>query len=113
MPEYRNFIGFVQFDVNEREYSGQPLKDFVIQPVGSGGGTIRVTLWPELSHADVKKGDSVHVAGKFETPTVKGKQYFNLSATDLTLNGVKIEKRTEEISNPVEDEDEDLDDLGF
>ena len=109
MAEYRNFIGYVQFDVNDREVGSQKVRDFVIQPVGTGGGSLRVTLWPEFAGAKVEKGDSVHVQGKFSMNTSNGKTYANLSCTDLTVNGVRQEKASEEIDNPVEEEDEDFD----
>lgn len=109
MAEYRNLIGIVQFDVNEREVGSQKVRDFVIQPAGSAGGSVRVTLWPEFAGAKVEKGDSVHVQGKLTQNTSGGKTYVNLSATDLIVNGARQAKASDEIDNPVTEEDEDFD----
>lgn len=97
--------------MNEREYSGQNLKDFVIQPIGQGDAipSVRITLWPELSHADVKKGDFVAAQGKFTVERKGDKVYYNLSASDFAHNGVTVAKSTDVVENPVEEEDEDFD----
>lgn len=112
MAEYKAFAGFIQFDPNERETpSEQKLRDVVIQPIGYGAKeipSVRVTIWPEFGAVNLSKGDFIAVQGKFTTANVKGKTYFNLSASQLVVIAAS-EKAEAEVENPVEEEDEDFD----
>lgn len=109
MPEYKAFAGFIQFDPNERETpSKQTLRDVVIQPIGYGSKeipSVRVTVWPEHAGVNLSKGDFIAVQGKFTTANVKGKTYFNLSASQLAVLAAG-EKAEAEVENPVEEEDD-------
>lgn len=109
MADYKPILGFVQFDVNEREANGQKLRDFVIQPGGAGEvPPIRVTLWPEYAHVNVSRGDLVVVEGQVKTNNVKGKVYYNLNPTKFRNLGQDT-KSTDEVENPVEEEDDEFD----
>lgn len=108
MATYKTLAGFIQFDPNERETtSGQKLRDVVIQPIGQGTEipSVRVTVWSEYDETELSKGDFIAVQGKFTTATVKGKTYFNLSASDLAVISSAV-KSTDEVENPVEEEDD-------
>lgn len=110
MSQYKPILGFVQFDVNEREVNGQTVRDFAIQPGGSGDvPQIRVTLWPEYADFKVAKDDLVVVEGLVKTNSKGGKTYYNLTPTKIKNLGPAFTKSTEEVENPVEEEDEDFD----
>ena len=112
MAEYKAFLGFIQFDPNERETPAkQQLRDVVIAPIGYGKDVpnVRVTIWPEFGDTILSKGDLIAVQGKYTTPNVKGKTYHNLSASQLAVVPQVAKSDVEEIENPVEEEDEDFD----
>lgn len=111
--QYKPILGFVQFDVNERDAGSQKVRDFVIQPGGSGDvPALRVTLWPEYGHVDVEKGDLVVVEGQVKTNVSNGKTYFNLSPTKLKVFKSET-KLTDGVENAVEEEDDAEFDPGF
>lgn len=107
MSEFDTYMGFVQFDVNAREVSGQKIRDFVIKPKGSDK-SLRITLWPEWAGATVAKDDFVVVEGKVKTNVSGGKTYYNLNPTRFVNLGHQA-KGTDEVANPVAEEDEDID----
>jgi hypothetical protein len=103
--------GYVQFDPNERDNNGQKLVDFTIKCTGKPLN-IRVTLWPELSHAEVRKGDFIGVEGTFQQSTWQDdegtKRTSNqINAYHLNVNGTRIE-RNESEREVVEKTGEDL-----
>lgn len=112
MAEYKAFAGFIQFDPNERETpGGQKLRDVVIQPIGYGAKeipSVRVTIWPEFDGVELAKGDFIATQGKFTTANVKGKTYFNLSASQVAVIAA-ADKADAEVENPVEEDDEEFD----
>lgn len=111
MAEYKAFLGFIQFDPNERETpSKQTLRDVVIQPIGYSKDvpSVRVTIWPEFGDVILSKGDLIAAQGKYTVATVKGKTYHNLSASQLAVVSAAA-KADVEVENPVEEEDEDFD----
>ncbi len=85
MAEYATAIGFVQFDVDERDVSGQTVRDVTIRTPGADGKLVRVTVWPEFSDTAIEKGDFVAVDGVFEARTVGDKTYLNMSAKSLLV----------------------------
>lgn len=108
MATYKPFLGFVQFDPNEREVNGQDIRDVVIKPIGYAGDdvpNIRVTLWPEFKDVILGQGDLLAVDGKYTTPNIKGKVYHNLSATSVVVLPAAA-KSTDGVDNPVEEDEE-------
>lgn len=86
MAEYATAIGFVQFEVTERELpSGQTVRDATIRTPGSDGRLVRITLWPEFDETEVNEGDLIAVDGKFEERNVDGKTYLNLNPNKLAV----------------------------
>lgn len=79
------------------------MRDILVQAVGSGGKNVRITVWPEHGEKELAKGDLVAAQGKFTTNNVDGKQYLNLSASDLIVIP-NPGKATEEVENPVDDD---------
>jgi len=87
VADYATAVGFVQFDVTEREANGTDVRDVTIRTPGTEGQLIRVTLWPEFAEAEVEKGDFLAVDGKLEVREVDDKTFINLSANKLYVNG--------------------------
>ena len=85
--QYATAIGFVQFDVTEREANGQTVRDATLRTPGTEGSLIRVTLWPDFDEANVQKGDFIAVDGKIEVREVDGKTYINMNANKLHHKG--------------------------
>lgn len=86
---YATAVGFVQFDIDERDVSGQTVRDVTIRtpgtPSSGGGALVKVTLWPEFATTDIEKGDFVAVDGTLEVRTVGDKTYLNLNASNLAV----------------------------
>ena len=114
MPVYKTIAGFVQFDPNERELpSKQKVRDVVIRPIASGDApNVRITVWPEHGAVALEKGHFVVAQGKFTESSVGGKTYYNLSASDLVVL-TPVAKSTDEVENPVADEEDASFDPGF
>jgi single-stranded DNA-binding protein len=113
-------VGYVQFDPIERSANGKDIKEITIKAIqrgGKPGQNFRITLWPELAHAEVEKGDFVSTEGTFTTSTYQDsegtqKTSLQISAYNLHVNGVKIErKETERVVSS--DDSEAADDLPF
>lgn len=85
--QYATAVGFVQFDVTEREANGQTVRDATIRTPGTDGSLIRITLWPDFDEAAVEKGDFLAVDGKIEVREVDGKTYINMNANKLHWKG--------------------------
>jgi len=110
--KYNTIAGFIQFDVNEREVSGQNVRDIVVQAVGSGGRNVRITIWPEYSAVALDKGMFVVASGKFTESESNGKTYLNLSASELLVLPA-IEKGTAGVANALPDSAAADDDFDF
>ena len=85
----------------------------VVEPIGQGDSipSVRLTVWPDHAGTILSKGDFIAAKGKFTTNNAKGKTYYNLSVSDLWV-GNPAPKTSDEVVNPVEEEDE-PDDPGF
>jgi hypothetical protein len=81
--QYRTVLGFVQFDVNEREYNGKKIQDALIQNV-SGNIDIRVSIWPEAG-VTAKRGDLIIANGKYTEREANGRTYRNLDARNILV----------------------------
>lgn len=82
---YINVAGIVAWDSEERELkSGDIIKTFTVEIIPSGT-QLKTTLWPELAHVDVKKGDFVALRGKYTIAQVDDKVFQNLSASSIAL----------------------------
>lgn len=93
---YVSVVGFVQFDVQEREANGQDVREISIKPQGEPTKLIRVTLWPEFAHAPVERGDFVGAEGKFTRDTYTAndgtkKTSLQISANKLNVNGKRYD----------------------
>lgn len=83
--EYINVVGVVAWDSEERELkSGDTIRTFTIETIPFDT-KLKVTLWPELAHANVSKGDFVAIRGKYTLAEVDGEVYQNLSASTLAV----------------------------
>ena len=92
---YVSVVGFVQFDVQEREAADQQVREFSVKPQGEPTKLIRVTLWPEFAHAAVEKGDFVAAEGAFTRDTYTAndgtkKTSLQISANKLNVNGQRF-----------------------
>jgi hypothetical protein len=86
VADYATAVGFVQFEVTERDLpSGQTVRDATIRTPGSDGRLVRITLWPEFDETEVNEGDFIAVDGKFEERQVEGKTYLNLNPNKLAV----------------------------
>lgn len=85
--QYATAVGFVQFDVTEREANGQTVRDATIRTPGTDGSLIRITLWPDFDEAGVEKGDFIAVDGSVEVREVDGKTYVNMNPNKLHWKG--------------------------
>lgn len=98
--QYATALGFVQFDVDERDVNGQTVRDVTIRTPGTpstgGGVLIRVTLWPEFAATEVTKGDFIAVDGTVDVREVGGKSYVNMNAKELAVT-VPAKKLTREV----------------
>jgi hypothetical protein len=109
--------GFIQFDPVERDANNKQVVEFTIKCVGKPIN-VRVTLWPELTHAKVEKGDFVAVEGTFTRSTYQGedgsqKESLQISAYNLNVNGERIERNESEREIVSSSATGDNDDLPF
>lgn len=83
--EYATVVGFVQFDVDEREVNGQTIRDITVKTPGTEGKLVRVTVWPEYAGVDIERGDFVAADGTVTVREHNGKEYTNLNAKSLAV----------------------------
>ena len=82
---YINVTGIVAWDAELRELqSGDEIKTFTVEIIPSGM-QLKVTLWPELAHVTVQKGDFVAIRGKYSVAQKDDKVYQNLSASTIAV----------------------------
>jgi hypothetical protein len=96
-----NFVtvaGTVQFDPQEREVSGKDVRDITIRAVHNQQ-KYRITLWPDLAHAEVARGDAVFVDGKGSKREKDGVTYNNVSAVAIVVNGTPYARVKDEVVN--------------
>ena len=97
--------GIVQFDPQEREVAGKDVRDITIRGIGEmtkdGQRKYRITLWPDLADAEVKRGDFVVVDGKGSRNEHNGTVYYNVSANHIVVNGRVTSARKDEVVNDV------------
>lgn len=88
---YREFIGAVQFDPEERQAGGKTVRNVLIRTTGVKDQSIRVsaTLWPEFAHVQVEKGDVVYMEGKFEVKKGEAKDGSPRTFFNLSVNGIR------------------------
>ncbi len=93
--EYINVVGIAAWDSELRNLpkSGDTIRTFTLETVPYGT-QLKVTLWPELAHAEVNKGDFVAIRGKYTISENDGKTFQNLSASTLAV--VDAVERVEE-----------------
>jgi hypothetical protein len=112
--DFRGISGFIQFDPQEREAAGKPVRDISIRLSNTVDKKIRVTLWPDFKDVPIKKGDFVAVEGRYTEVTKDVEDgpvtYKNLSAQLLfhegkTYKGSKP-ATTNDSSASADDEDE-------
>lgn len=102
--------GFIQFEPNVRDANSRQVVDVVVKAVGSGGKNVRLTIWPELlaglkeEGIELSKGLGIMAEGKFTQNNVDGKQYLNLSVTELAVLPT-VRKSTGDVEDPVADDD--------
>lgn len=113
---YRSVFGVVQFDPQDQEAAGKPVRRVVVQNVGFKEQSVRVylTVWP--SHGDVKieKGDLVFAEGKYSQgkgeKDGKSVTYHNVSVSRIAVLGAVNEGKRVETVNDGDDGDADGDD---
>ena len=62
-PEFPVMARLVQFTPRCRQAKGHPVRDIVVQELGTQRVTT-ITLWPEFVHIELDAGDLVVVQGK-------------------------------------------------
>lgn len=89
MADYASAFGFVQFDPVSREANGQTVIDYTIKTPGTDGQLVRVTVWPELQGAEIKKGDFLAADGKLTISSYEKdgerRQSIQISAKQLAV----------------------------
>jgi len=88
--EFKSVAGFIQFDPEEREVNGQPIRDVTIRALGSEGPYIKITVWEEFGDIELYRGQFLAVDGPFEARVVPNKQgvsttYLNMSAKSIVV----------------------------
>lgn len=101
MPElkYSTAAGFVQFPVEERDVSGQTVRDVTIRTQGENGILVRITVWPEWEIDSIEEGDFVSADGKFEAREVGDKTYHNLNSITRLFVGKGVKRAEREVVN--------------
>lgn len=98
LADYATAVGFVQFDVEEREAAGQTVRDVTIRTPGAEGSLIRLTVWPEFEDTPIEKGDFVAADGPFEAREYNNKTYLNLNVRTLAVIP-QVERAETEVVN--------------
>lgn len=87
--EYVTAVGFVQFEVKEREANNQTVRDVVIKTPGSSS-YVRITVWPEFESTIINRGDFIAVDGVFTRSSWQDdegakKESLNISARTIAV----------------------------
>lgn len=91
--EYVGMIGFVAFDVRNRNLpNGAAVRDIAIRKLDDPDKLVNVTLWPEHETLEVKKGDLVAVYGKhntrkYQTQSGENRTGHSINAYNLAILG--------------------------
>lgn len=92
---YASVGGFIQFDIDEREYNGGTIRDATIRSFSSGD-LIRISIWPDFEHVDFERGDVLYADGPVTERTVEGKTYVNMNARKLAIVASETAERSDE-----------------
>lgn len=119
--QYRAVVGIVQFDPQEREANGKPVRTIVVRNVGIKEQAMRVnaTIWPSHAHVEISKDDVVLMEGPFTVNKKRGdggetRTYYNLSVSRLLVLGrADAGKSVERVNTDEDDEVEDDEDIPF
>lgn len=89
---YLSFSGDVQFDIKERTTDNGSLREATIRLFNHPEGRLmQVTLWDNVfEEVEIKKGDTLHVSGKFSSRVVEGddgneRTFYNVQASSVTV----------------------------
>ena len=112
---YASVLGFVQFDVRDREVNGQEVREATVQSCDSQK-LVSVTLWPQWADVTVAKGDLVAANGRLTKNQGTNKAgepitYRNLSAKYFHNLGQLTPIQTEAVNSSGSSVSED--DAGF
>lgn len=66
---YGSVVGFIQFDVDEREYNDGVIRDVTIRSIASGD-LFRISVWPDMD-VELERGDFIAVDGKVDVRDVE------------------------------------------
>lgn len=100
---YGSVAGFIQFDIEEREYNDGIIRDATIRSLASGD-LRRISFFPDFEDVPLERGDFIAVDGKIDEREVVGddgevRVYVNITAKRLFVGetfGVaapKVEKK--------------------
>ena len=84
--EYVTIIGFIPFEIQEREVNGEIVRDVTVRDAVSGD-LIKCTVWASFDDIEVYQGDLVAIEGKLSVREYKGSKYFNLDTKRLVNLG--------------------------
>jgi hypothetical protein len=96
--KYAVVAGFIQYDPEYRQANDQPVRDIKVRAIGSQA-MVRITVWPELDHVPLVKGDFVAVEGRCRKTTRAAedgsvKEYFDVDAQSLARVASATRPRT-------------------
>lgn len=84
---YGSVAGFIQFDIEEREYNDGIIRDATIRSLASGD-LLRISFFPDFEEVPLERGDYIAVDGKVTEREVEGddgevRTYVNMTAKRL------------------------------
>lgn len=83
---FASIAGFIQFDVEEREYNDGVIRDATIRSLASGD-LCRISFFPDFEEVELERGDFIAVDAKVverDVETEEGKRtYTNFTARRL------------------------------
>ena len=98
--EYVTIIGFVPFEITEREVNGETVRDVTVRDAISGD-LIKCTIWANFDDIEIYQNDLVAIEGKLSVREYKGNKYFNLDTKRLVnLAGGTINMAPEPAPKP-------------
>lgn len=100
---YGSAAGFIQFDIDEREYNDGIIRDATIRSLMTGD-LLRISFFPDFEDIPLERGDFIAVDGKVVERTVEdedgnSRTFVNFTAKRLFLGetfavaGPKVEKK--------------------
>ena len=83
---YGSTIGFIQFDVEEREYNDGIIRDATIRSIRTGD-LLRISFFPDFEEIELERGDLIAVDGVVTEREVEvdgeSRVYTNMTARRL------------------------------